>query len=60
VDLDSGEVRGGRFTSTTVGVNWYLSSFVDLRFNYAFALVSGRPPGGLVLLTESSLAQNRV
>ena len=33
-DLDSGEVSGGRLTSPTVGVNWYLNRWLKLVLNY--------------------------
>jgi phosphate-selective porin OprO/OprP len=58
VDLDSGEVRGGRLTSATVGVNWYLSSFLELRFNYVFASVGGRAPGGQVNIVQTRLGMS--
>lgn len=46
VDLNSGDIRGGRLGLFMLGVNWYLHSHVKWRFDYGFGHVSGRSPEG--------------
>jgi phosphate-selective porin OprO/OprP len=42
LDLDSGGIEGGRFTDLTVGVNWYLSTYLRMTANYIHAFNSPR------------------
>ena len=51
-------IRVPTSTSTTVGVNWYLSSVLELRFNYVFASVTGRAPGGQVNIFQTRLGMS--
>jgi len=46
VDLNSGEVNGGRLAMLMTGVNWYLHSHVKWRFDYGFGRVAGHDPEG--------------
>lgn len=46
LDLNSGDVHGGRLSMLTAGVNWYLHSHVKWRFDYGFGHVTGRQPEG--------------
>jgi phosphate-selective porin OprO and OprP len=46
VDLNSGDIQGGRLTMLMAGVNWYLNSHVKWRFDYGFGRVSDRTPAG--------------
>lgn len=46
VDLNSGDIHGGRLGMLMAGVNWYLHSHVKWRFDYGFGHVSGRTPDG--------------
>lgn len=46
VNLNSGDIRGGRLGMLTGGVNWYLHSHVKWRFDYGFGHVSERAPAG--------------
>jgi phosphate-selective porin OprO/OprP len=46
LNLDSGDVHGGRLSMLMAGVNWYLHSHVKWRFDYGFGHVSGRTPEG--------------
>ena len=46
VNLNSGDVHGGRLGMIMAGVNWYLHSHVKWRFDYGFGRVTGRDPEG--------------
>jgi phosphate-selective porin OprO and OprP len=46
VNLNSGDVQGGRLSMIMGGVNWYPHSHVKWRFDYGFGHVSGRSPEG--------------
>ena len=46
VNLNSGDIRGGRLGMFMVGLNWHLHSHVKWRFDYGFGHVSGRTPEG--------------
>jgi len=46
VNLNSGDIAGGRLSIIMAGVNWYLHSHVKWRFDYGFGQVSGRTPEG--------------
>ena len=35
-NLDGGTIRGGRFGRFTEQLNWYLSQYVRLEFNYGY------------------------
>ena len=45
IDLDDGDVTGGRMTTITVGVNWYLNSVTRVSLNYVRAEVDDSPFG---------------
>jgi phosphate-selective porin OprO/OprP len=53
VNLDSGDIVGGRLSMLMAGVNWYLHSHVKWRFNYGFGHVSGRQPEGNLNLFQT-------
>jgi phosphate-selective porin OprO/OprP len=55
LDLNSGQVSGGRVTLLMAGVNWYLHSHVKMRFNYGFGHVSGRAPEGNLNLFQTRI-----
>lgn len=46
VNLNSGDIAGGRLSMLMAGVNWYLHSHVKWRFEYGFGHVSGHQPEG--------------
>ena len=46
VDLNSGDVQGGRLAMFMAGVNWHLHSHVKWRFDYGFGRVSDHQPEG--------------
>jgi phosphate-selective porin OprO/OprP len=46
VNLNDGDIEGGRMSLLMGGVNWYLHSHVKWRFNYGFGHVTGRNPDG--------------
>jgi phosphate-selective porin OprO/OprP len=46
VNLNSGDIEGGRMSMLMGEVNWYLHSHVKWRFNYGFGHVAGRQPDG--------------
>jgi phosphate-selective porin OprO/OprP len=46
VNLESGDVHGGRLSMLMTGVNWYLHSHVKWRFEYGFGHVTARQPEG--------------
>jgi len=41
IDLDSGQVQGGKLNTITGGVNWYFYKHVRLMANYTFANLQG-------------------
>ena len=53
LDLDSGDVHGGRLSMLMVGVNWYLHSHVRWRFDYGLGRVSERSPEGNLNVFET-------
>ncbi len=48
VDLDDGDVRGGRMHVLGAGFNWYWNRWVRWQANYELALVDGGPLDGRV------------
>jgi phosphate-selective porin OprO/OprP len=46
VNLNDGDIRGGRLSMIMTGVTWYLHSHLKWCFNYGFGHVSGRSPDG--------------
>ncbi len=46
VNLNSGDINGGRFGMFMVGLNWYLHSHIKWRFDYGFGHVSDHSPEG--------------
>ena len=46
VNLNSGDIHGGRLGMIMAGVNWYLHSHVKWRFDYGRGRVSERTPQG--------------
>lgn len=55
VDLDHGDVEGGRLAMLMGGVNWHLHSHVKWRFNYGFGHVSGHAPAGNLNIFETRI-----
>lgn len=55
VDLNSGDVNGGRLAMLMAGVNWHLHSHVKWRFDYGFGRVSGREPDGNINLFQTRI-----
>ncbi len=43
LDLNSGEIAGGRMQDFTFGVNWYLNPAVRVMFNYVYGDRMDRP-----------------
>ncbi|HOC00577.1 MAG TPA: porin [Verrucomicrobiota bacterium] len=54
VDLNSGDVDGGRTSMVMLGVNWYLHPHVKWRFNCGLGRVSGRAPDGHLHVFQTS------
>ncbi len=50
VDLDDGEIRGGRMTDLSFGVNWYLSQTSLVKFNYIHSDVKDVGKANILLL----------
>jgi phosphate-selective porin OprO/OprP len=55
VNLNSGEVEGGRLSMIMAGVNWYLHSHVKWRLDYGFGHVTGRNPDGNLNIFQTRL-----
>jgi phosphate-selective porin OprO/OprP len=55
VNLNSGDVFGGRLSLLTAGVNWYPHSHVKWRVDYGFGHVSGRSPEGNLNIFQTRL-----
>lgn len=55
LNLNNGDVDGGRLSMFMAGVNWYLHSHVKWRFDYGFGHVSGRQPDGNLNLFQTRL-----
>jgi len=55
VNLDDGNVDGGRMSIVMAEANWYLHSHVKWRFNYGFGHVAGRDPDGNVNILQTRL-----
>jgi phosphate-selective porin OprO and OprP len=53
VNLDSGDVHGGRLSMLMTGLNWYLHSHVKWRFDYGFGHVSGEQPAGNINIFQT-------
>ena len=53
VNLNSGDVRGGRLSMLMAGVNWHLHPHVKWRFDCGFGHVAGRPPEGNLNLLQT-------
>ena len=53
VNLDSGDIHGGRLSMLMAGLNWYLHSNIKWRFDYGFGHVSGRQPEGNINLFQT-------
>jgi len=53
VDLDSGDVHGGRLVMLMGGLNWHLHSHVKWRFDYGFGHVSDRHPDGNINIFQT-------
>ena len=48
LDLDDGDVNGGKMNIITAGVTWYLSPIFKLKFNYGNAYIDNREAAGRV------------
>jgi phosphate-selective porin OprO and OprP len=55
VDLNSGDISGGRMSVLMAGVNWYLHSQIKWRFNYGFGRVTERDPDGHLNIFQTRL-----
>ncbi|MEO8429129.1 MAG: porin [Verrucomicrobiota bacterium] len=55
LDLNSGDIQGGRVGMFMAGVNWYLHSHVKWRFDYGIGRVSGRTPEGYLNIFETRM-----
>jgi phosphate-selective porin OprO and OprP len=55
LDLDSGDIRGGRLAMLMGGINWYLHSHIKWRFDYGFGHVSDRIPDGNVNIFQTRI-----
>ena len=55
VNLDSGDIHGGRLGMVMAGVNWYPHSHVKWRFDYGFGHVDGRTPEGNLNVFQTRL-----
>jgi phosphate-selective porin OprO/OprP len=55
VDLNSGDVDGGRLTMLMGGVNWHPHPHIKWRFDYGFGHVSGRDPEGNLNVFQTRL-----
>ena len=53
VDLNSGDVHGGRLTMLMTGINWYLHSHLKWRFDYGFGQVKNHAPSGNVNIFQT-------
>jgi phosphate-selective porin OprO/OprP len=55
IDLNSGDVHGGRTTMLMGGVNWYLTPHIRWRFNYGLAQVRSHSPQGNVNIFQTRI-----
>jgi len=55
VNLDSGDINGGRMSLLMAGVNWYLHSHVKWRFEYGFGHVAAYQPQGNLNIFQTRL-----
>jgi phosphate-selective porin OprO/OprP len=55
IDLNSGDVHGGRTTMLMGGVNWYLTSHIRWRFNYGLGQVRSHSPQGNVNIFQTRI-----
>ena len=53
VDLNSGDVHGGRLAMLMAGVNWHLHSHIKWRFDYGFGRVSDHQPDGNINIFQT-------
>jgi phosphate-selective porin OprO/OprP len=53
VDLNCGDVNGGRLAMLMGGVNWHLHSHVKWRFDYGFGRVSDHQPEGNINIFQT-------
>ena len=53
VDLNSGDVHGGRLVILMGGVNWLLHSHIKWRFDYGFGHVSDHEPAGNINIFQT-------
>ncbi len=45
IELNSSDIRGGRLTDFTFGVNWYLNNYSKIQFNYIRAFLDSPTTG---------------
>src|SRR5262249_19538629 len=55
VNLNSGDIEGGRMSMITGGVNWYLHSHLKWRFDYGLGHVRDRTPEGYFTIFQTPL-----
>lgn len=46
VDLTDRDIRGGRGSDVTLGLNWWFNPYAKVQFNYIFGDISGHAPVG--------------
>ena len=55
VNLNSGDVQGGRLSMLMAGVNWYPHSHIRWKFDYGFGHVSERSPRGNINVFQTRM-----
>lgn len=55
INLDSGDIHGGRLRMLSAGVNWYLHPHVKWRFDYGFGHVDGGPADGNINVFQTRM-----
>ena len=55
LDLDHGDVTGGRDHAVSVGINWYWNQHVRLMFDYGITAVTGSKPDGTLQVFQTRL-----
>jgi phosphate-selective porin OprO/OprP len=53
LNLNSGDVHGGKLSELMLGLNWYLHAHLKWRFNYGFAHVTDMQPEGNINILQT-------